>query len=100
MSAMKSNAEIAAILVECLNFIGGASGPAEDLDEVFVLKAWDLDSEDGLEIACDLSTKLGIDIPHNENPLVEDDPVSGKRRGRRFREVVAYLSRLVGAQGE
>ena len=46
-----------------------------------------LDSADGLDFACDLTEKLGINIPAELNPFVDDD----KKRCRVVGEIVEVL---------
>lgn len=53
-----------------------------------------LDSMDGVELACDFSTRFGVEIPLKDNPLIHDDPVTGRRRSRKFGEIVDYLVKL------
>ena len=81
-------------LVHALREIAKQKCPAEFSDDINVLRECDLDSQHGLELACDLSDRLGIDIPANENPLVEDSGPSGRKRARKFGEVVDYLAAL------
>lgn len=85
-----SHEEITAVLLECLRYLAGDNvpeGPHFDLD---ILACWGLDSEHGVELACDLSTRLNIKIPHDENPLIDES--SGTKRSRTIGEVVEYLA--------
>jgi acyl carrier protein len=83
--------EIEAALIECLE-AAADEAPDNIEDDMDVLKTWDLDSEDGIDLALDLGLRLGIEIPLKDNPLIEEDG-AGRKRARSFREVVDYLAR-------
>lgn len=84
--------EVERVLKEALESLAGGNCP-ENIDPgMVVLANWDLDSEDGVEIACDLSALLGVIIPDEDNPLIEDG--SNRRSPRTFGEVVDYLLAL------
>lgn len=51
-----------------------------------------LDSDDGVDLACILSEKLGYDIPDNINPLVDDK----QKRSRKVCEIADLLYGLTG----
>ncbi len=87
-----TTAEIEGALLECLKAAAVDEGPDHIHDEMDVLKTWDLDSEDGIDLALDLGPRLGIEIPLKDNPLIDEDP-RGRKRARSFREVVNYLAR-------
>lgn len=53
-----------------------------------------LDSNDGLDFACDLSEKLGINIPAELNPFVDDD----NQRYRLVGEIVEVLLRFLKSE--
>lgn len=86
--------KIEAELKECLHFLAGDNCPADWRADDDVLLCCDIDSMHGLELACDLAARLGIGIPLRENPLIEDDKDSGRKRHRTFSEVVNYLEKL------
>src|SRR6266496_5756392 len=87
------NDDIRSTVINCLRGMAKQC-PDEFRDETDILHDCDLDSEHGIELACDLSARLGIKIPANENPLVEDRGPSGRKRSRRFGEVLEYLIKL------
>lgn len=94
MNNTASQGKIRHVLVDCLRFLAGTSCPAEFTDEMDVLHECDLDSEDGVEIACDLSSRLGIVIPAKDNPLIDDGSATSRKHARTFGEVVEYLAAL------
>lgn len=53
-----------------------------------------LDSKDGIDLALLLSEKLGCEIPHRVNPLVDDD----KRCMRRVGEMVDLMCDLIAQE--
>jgi acyl carrier protein len=87
----RTRSEVAATLEECLRFLSNGKSPKAISMNLLVLSEWELDSEHGVELATDLCTRLGIDIPANENPLIEETGPEKKRRERTFGEVVDYL---------
>ena len=86
--------EVTSVLEDCLGFLSKGHGPRSVHPSLDVLLEWSLDSEHGVELACDLSTRLGIEIPDNENPLIEENLATKKKRARTFGEVVDYLLKL------
>jgi acyl carrier protein len=90
MQNTQTETEVA--LIECLKAAANDQAPDDIENDMDVLKTWDLDSEDGIDLALDLGPRLGIDIPLKDNPLIEEDR-SGRKRARSFREVVDYLTR-------
>ncbi|MBE2205715.1 MAG: hypothetical protein IAE94_15390 [Chthoniobacterales bacterium] len=81
-------------LEESLRELAGENAPIEIVPEMVVLESWAIDSLHGVELACDLSSRLRINIPLEDNPLVVEDSITGKRRSRTFVEVVDYLFSL------
>lgn len=81
-------------LKDCLRFVAGEHCPVEWHPDDDVLCSCDIDSMHGVELACDLVARLGINIPQEDNPLIEDDRTTGRKRHRTFREVVEYLQRM------
>lgn len=55
-----------------------------------------LDSLDGINFACTLSEKLKINIPHELNPLLDDE----KNRPRRVGEIIDLLNIFLKKQQE
>lgn len=86
--------KIETVLRECLEHIAGEEYDAEMKREDNVMSCCGLDSQHGVELACDLQSRLGILIPVNQNPLVLDDDGEGRTRSRNFGEVVEYLVAL------
>ena len=89
--------EIRHVLGDCLRYIARKDCPGEFTEEMVVLVVCGLDSEHGVELACDLSARLKIEIPAKDNPLIEDDDATGRKRARKFEEVVTYLMALTPA---
>ena len=90
-----TQSEIEQALQECLRRIAGDTYPTEWKPNDNVICCCGLDSQHGIELACDLESRLGIEIPLKENPLVLDDDGEGRKRARTFSEVVDYLTALV-----
>lgn len=86
--------QIEDVLRNCLRELAPEEQTAEWLPTDQVITKWGLDSQHGVELACDLESLLGIAVPLKENPLVCDDEVQGKRRARTFSEVVDYIECL------
>lgn len=82
--------DVAKVLIECLNSLGDDDGPSQISPQTSVIRQWDLQSEDGVELAADLELQLEIEIPHDENPLIAESQ-TGQKRARTFDEVVRYL---------
>jgi acyl carrier protein len=55
-----------------------------------------LRSPDGVDFACELSERLGFEIPDTFNPLVDDE----RQRARTVGEMVVVLRELIGVQSE
>lgn len=92
--SMYDRTEIEQALRECLEHIAGDHYQTIMKREDNVMLCCRLDSQHGVELACDLESRLGIAIPLNENPLVADGDDSSQRRARNFGEVVDYLVAL------
>ncbi len=78
-------------LLTALRTLAGDNAPNDVAWDKSVLGEWGLDSEDGVDLASDLGLLLGVDVPVNENPLIEED-ITGRKRARTLREVVDYLT--------
>lgn len=89
-----SRQSIEQILETSLKELAGDNAPSEIVPEMVVLESWAIDSLHGMELACDLSSRLRINIPLEDNPLVVEDSTTGQRRSRTFVEVVDYLFNL------
>jgi acyl carrier protein len=88
----RSQIEVA--LKECLKHIAGDNYHEEWKPGDNVIRCCGLDSQHGIELACDLESRMGISIPMKENPLVLEDDGNGCKRARCFGEVVDYLVAL------
>lgn len=86
--------QIEKTLMECLRQLAGDKFPDELKPEDDVLMCCGLDSQHGVELACDLATILEIEIPLKDNPLIVECDENGKKRARRCSEVIEYLSKL------
>jgi hypothetical protein len=89
-----SREQIEETLRECLQLLAGDKCPTDWNGDDDVLDFWGLDSQHGVELACDLASRLGIDIPLKDNPLIEDGDGVDRKRQRTFSEVVSYLEDL------
>ena len=83
--------DVASVLTECLRSLAGDKSPGEIRPDVDIFREWGLDSEDGVDLAADIASRLGIQIPDDENPLVEENIRTGRKRARSFKEVVNYV---------
>jgi acyl carrier protein len=86
--------QIAVVLTRALKFLAKDTAPEVVRSNFIVLKEWELDSEHGVELACDLSMELGISIPEEDNPLIDEISQVGRKRARTFEEVVDYIAAL------
>lgn len=86
--------QIETALKECLKHIAGDTYHEEWKPDDNVIRCCGLDSQHGIELACDLESRMGISIPLRENPLVLDDDGNSCKRARSFEEVVDYLVAL------
>lgn len=87
-----SRLEIEAILAECLRNLAPEEAPEKWDPQDKVLRHWGLDSQHGIELACELEDRLGINIPLKDNPLVDDSKT--RKWSRTFEEVIDYLEGL------
>src|SRR6266513_1410516 len=55
-----------------------------------------MESLDGIPFACSLSERLGFEVPHDCNPLVDDE----RQRFRRVKEIIAFMQKLMREQEE
>lgn len=83
--------DVASVLIECLRSLAGDKSPDEIRPDLDIFREWGLDSEDGVDLAADIASRLGIQIPDDENPLVEENIRTDRKRARSFREVVNYV---------
>jgi acyl carrier protein len=60
------------------------------------IKDLNRDSDDGVDFACVLSEKFGLEFPDKLNPLVDDE----RRRSRSVGEIVDLMCKLLGEQKE
>ena len=72
-------------------------GSIKEIDETTdPIKDLGLDSLDGINFACTLSEKLGINIPPEVNPLIDDK----KNRPRRVGEIIDLLYDVLNKEQE
>lgn len=57
-------------------------------DQTDPIRGLGLESEDGLDFACEISERLGFHFPDDQNPFVDDDG----RRPRRVGEIVDLIA--------
>lgn len=81
-------------VIDCLreysdNFVEEQINYQSDLEIDF-----GLDSFSGIELACEFSARLGVQIPKTDNPLTCVDEETGYKRFRRFGELLEYLAEL------
>jgi acyl carrier protein len=87
------NDEIVNVLNECLRERPSVLGLVEITGETDPQKDLGIDSLEGIEITCELSKRLGIEIPVTENILVMKGE-SGCKRMRKVAEIASRLSEL------
>jgi acyl carrier protein len=90
---------VAAVVIECLRSLAGDKTPEQIHPNMDVLKEWGLDSEDGVDLAADIQSQLNVQVPLDENPLIDENGSTGRKRARSFKEVVQYLLDLAGKNG-
>lgn len=67
--------------------LGDECADVELTDEIKPIGKLGLDSLDGLDYACELSSALDFDLPKKENPLVDD----ARQRARSIGEIVKFV---------
>lgn len=87
------NTEIAEAVTECLRERPSARRGVEINEKTNLLYDLGIDSMEGIEITCELITRLDVDIPLNENLLVTKEE-NGCRRMRTIPEIVSRLTEL------
>jgi hypothetical protein len=97
-SDLGNSDNIRTILADCLRELSSMKCPAEFGDDTDILHECNLDSQHGIELACELDARLAIGIPAKDNPLIEDGGATGRKRARKFGEVVRYLEQLASEQ--
>lgn len=85
--------QIIEILTECLLERRSDMEPVEFTKTTDPEKDLGVDSLEGIELTCELSKRLNIEIPVEENILVNEDK-NGRRKMRNFGEIAARLLEL------
>lgn len=67
----------------------------DDVDNLRPIEDLGLDSQDGIAVACELSERLGFEIPNEINPLVNDQ----LKRGRTIKEIIEFMTTLEAKEG-
>lgn len=80
---------VIAALQACSNISSG-----EIPDNCQPIEHLGFDSMDGIAVACELSARLRIVIPDDQNPLVDDE----RHRGRTIKEIVTLIQRCEQAK--
>lgn len=91
-----SRNEVKKIALNCLLEIVGNKGPETIDDKTDPILNLGLDSADGIIYALELENRLGIEIPCDQNPLVDDE----KHKSRKIREIVDFLLNLIAKNQE
>lgn len=84
-----------AVIQAVHEFLGPDDVPDVD-EQTNPLKDFDKESHDGVDFACILSEVLGIDIPPELNPLVDD----ARHRARSVGQIVDLMCGLIEKQKE
>lgn len=87
------NSEILETVTECLRERPSARCGVEINEKTNLLYDLGIDSLEGIEITCELSSRLDVDIPLNENLLVIEEE-NGCKRMRTLPEIVSRLTEL------
>ena len=80
-----SREQVKSRVVEDLHKLLSETVPIDDATDP--ITGLGLDSDDGLDFACDISEELGFHFPDDKNPFVDDTG----RRGRRLGEIVDLI---------
>lgn len=83
---MASREQLRAMVVASLRELANNT-EAEITDQTSPKDDLELDSEEGVEFACEISKRMGKHFPDDLNPFVDDDA----RRGRTVGEIVDFL---------
>ncbi|MEM1010633.1 MAG: hypothetical protein AAGI46_00265 [Planctomycetota bacterium] len=90
--------EVSSRLKSCIcDFMEMSGHPVPDLDDdVDLLHTTEASSDEGVDLALEISEALGSDVPHDFNPLVHPN---GKR-GMKFGELVRFAQKWVAPATE
>ncbi len=84
MTRLSTTDDVVTQIVRELLVRGGKDGPLTDASN---LHAAGLTSQDGVEVACDLEARLGIEVPGKVNPILHGNG----RRMRTLGELKAWV---------
>lgn len=90
MNAQERN-EVRDLYMKALREFLGDKAPDELSEATDPFKDLGLDSEDGVDFACELSEKLGYKVPDDLNPWVDD----AQHRARRLGESIDLMCQLI-----
>ena len=91
-----SRDEVKKIVLDCLLEIIGEKVPGKINEQTDPIINLGLDSADGILYALGLETRLNIEIPCDQNPLVDDK----KHQSRKIGEIVDLLINLIAKNQE
>jgi acyl carrier protein len=83
-------------VIQALHELLGPDDVANIDEQTDPIKHLDRDSDDGVDFACVLSEKFGLEFPDKLNPLVDDV----RRQSRSVGEIVDLMCNLLGKQKE
>ena len=83
------------VVIETLAIYAGDRLP-EQIEDLRAIENLGLDSMDGISVACELSVRLRVLIPDDQNPLVDDI----NKRGRTVREIIEFVSKCAKLEEE
>ena len=86
--------EILRVVIECLSTMQRCCPSGGITEQCDPIRHLGCDSPDGLDFACAVEEKLGIHIPEDVNPLVDDKA----KRGRKVGDIVTLLERMAVEQ--
>lgn len=83
--------EVRDLYLKALREFLGDKAPADLSEDTDPFKDLGLDSEDGVDFACELSERFGCKIPDNLNPWVDDT----RHRPRKLGESIDLICELI-----
>jgi len=91
---MRNSAVFREKVIECLIEYLPEFKSTEINDDMHCGRHLGIDSHMGLELACEFSLKLGVEISPEDNPLILNTKTGGERM-RTVRELLDHLSTLL-----
>lgn len=88
--------EVKKVVLDCLLKIVGDKVPDKIDEQTDPIINLGLDSADGIIFALELEDQLGIEIPSDLNPLIDDK----KHRSRQIGEILDLLNDLISKKRE